>query len=84
MYLLNRQSVMQTVTFTNIPDKISGAEYTKTAANSKTVTSVLGNFIAGENMTIYVALDSRVTEIPQWLTTWDKTDMTAANSNIVD
>lgn len=71
------------VTFTDIPEFLTGAEYIRTAADSKTAVTALGNFTAGTDMTVYVALDSRVAAIPEWLTTWKKTGLSVTNSNNV-
>ena len=34
------------------------------------------SFTAGDDTTVYVALDTRVTDIPAWLSAWEKTDGT--------
>lgn len=69
------------VTFADVPDFLIGSEYIRTAADSKSVTSNLGTFNAGADMTVYVALDSRVTTVPEWLATWTKTGLSISNSN---
>ncbi|SDA26656.1 Pectate lyase [Ruminococcus sp. YE71] len=71
------------VTYTSIPDSLSGAEYLITACDSKQTDSDLAAFKAGKDMTLYVALDNRVTNVPSWMSGFAKTGMTAANSNAV-
>lgn len=69
------------VTFSVLPDILNDAEYIRTAADSKSVTTNLGTFTAGADMTVYVALDNRVTTVPEWLGTWTKTSLSISNSN---
>lgn len=66
--------------FTTLPAALDGAEYIRTACDSKTSTGTLAQFTAGENMTVYAAFDSRVENAPAWLSTWEKTDLTAENN----
>lgn len=72
-------------TFTALPDIIadSETEMIKTACDSKNTTSDLAEFTAGEGIIVYVALDSRVETVPEWLNGWIKTDMTCLSSNDV-
>ncbi|MDD6279933.1 MAG: RICIN domain-containing protein [Oscillospiraceae bacterium] len=70
-------------TFTSLPDAVSGSEIILTACDSKFCSTDLAVFTAGGNMTLYVALDNRVTAVPSWLSGWAKTDLTAVSSNDV-
>ena len=65
--------------YTKLPDELIGAEVILTACDSKNSTSELASFIAAENMTAYAAFDTRVTTAPGWLSTWEKTSLTAEN-----
>ncbi len=69
-------------TFTAVPDALLGAEYIQTACDSKKVTGNLANAVAGDDIVLYVGVDSRIAA-PAWLTGWEKTDMTMVTSNDV-
>ena len=71
------------VTYTNVPAKLSGAEYIQTACDAKTLTGDQAEFTVSEDCTIYVGLDSRVENLPAWLDDWSKTDLTFGNSSDV-
>lgn len=71
------------VTFVTLPKYLNGAEYICTAADSKTCTTDAASFTAGEDLTVYVGLDTRVTSEPAWLQGWTRTEDTAVNSNQV-
>lgn len=58
----------------DIPKNLIGAEAVKTACDSKMFTESLGNFTAGADITVYIAIDLRVNPIPAWLESWEKTD----------
>lgn len=69
------------VTVASIPDSLVGAELISPACDSKKFTSdTLATFTAAKNMTVYVALDNRMTAIPTWLSSWTKTDLSVTNS----
>ena len=70
-------------TATSVPSYLVGAEAIKTACDSKTVTSDLGTFTAGSDITVYTAVDSRVTSsgLPSWLSSWTKTGDSIYTSN---
>ena len=70
-------------TFISLPNELIGAELIQTACDSKKTDSELAAFTAGENITVYVLLDTRVTPVPQWLGNWNKTDMNASANNDV-
>lgn len=71
------------VTYTAIPEALLGAEYVRTACDAKNLSADLAEFKAGADCTVYVALDSRVTSAPAWLTGWTKTAETIVNSKNV-
>lgn len=53
--------------YTALPAQLAGAEYIRTACDSKNSSSDLAVFTAGAHITVYTALDSRVTALPAWL-----------------
>ena len=59
--------------FTQIPDSLSGAEWIQTACESKKYAGEEAAFTAGADISAFVALDTRVTDIPAWLFSWEKT-----------
>ncbi|MDD5947358.1 MAG: family 43 glycosylhydrolase [Oscillospiraceae bacterium] len=59
-------------TFTSMPKILEGAEWIQTACDSKKYAGEEGNFTAGADISAYVALDTRITEIPAWLSGWTK------------
>ena len=76
-YDFNKDSKLfgdRTLTCTDIPEELTGAEYIRTACDSKLILSQLAEFTAAEDSTVYVAMDSRVTDPqPSWLNDWTKT-----------
>ncbi len=70
-------------TYTSLPSELQGAEYILTACNSKNYDAELASFTAGENLTVYIALDSRQEAVPAWLSDYTKTNLTAQSSNDV-
>lgn len=71
------------VMYTEIPEELLGAELLRTACDAKLSESDLATFTAGADMTVYVAMDSRVDPLPEWLTDWEKTELTLANDGDV-
>jgi len=71
------------VTYTALPDALIGAEMIVTACDAKNSSGQLAHFIAASDISVYIALDSRVTAIPSWLGSFQKTSLTAANSKDV-
>ena len=71
------------VTYASFPSYLEGAEYILTAADSKAFTADQGSFTAGADMTVYVALDNRVTAPAEWLNDWESTGDTIVNSKDV-
>lgn len=70
-------------TFTSLPAELEGSEILRTACDSKAFADTAAEFTAGEDIVVYAAVDSRLTNIPQWLSVWENTGMTAASSNDV-
>ncbi|MBQ7131107.1 MAG: RICIN domain-containing protein [Oscillospiraceae bacterium] len=75
----------RTFTYTSLPDELIGAEFIKTACDSKAVeaSTLVCMFDAAKDCTVYVAIDSRVETTPSWLSDWTLTDMTVVSSNDV-
>ncbi|MCI1268932.1 MAG: alpha/beta hydrolase-fold protein [Ruminococcus sp.] len=70
------------ITAASVPSNLNGAEYIRTACDSKLLTTDLGKFTAAADMTVYVAMDSRVTSAaPSWLSDWTKTSAVMKTSN---
>lgn len=71
------------ITAVDVPAYLNGAEIIRTACDSKTYTDDLASFTAGDDITSYVVIDTRVIEggIPEWLSSWTKTNdkITATN-----
>ncbi|MBR1554361.1 MAG: carbohydrate-binding protein, partial [Oscillospiraceae bacterium] len=71
-------------TWTALPEYLNGAEQILTACDSKNFTGdVAGTAVAVKDITVSVAVDSRVENTPAFLTDWVKTDFTATSSNDV-
>ncbi len=70
-------------TYVEIPGVLNGAETILTACDSKNSTGTLAAFTAGADMTVYVAMDSRVENVPAWLTEYTLTELTVINSKDV-
>ena len=73
----------RTFTFTEIPDEIKGGEILLTACDAKGSTGDTASFTAGKDIDLYIALDSRVENLPEWLSGYEKTPLTARTSNDV-
>ena len=71
------------ITAANVPEKFSGAEYIRTACDSKMYTGDLASFTVGADANIYAAVDSRVSGSLDWLNEWTKTGDTIKTSNNV-
>ncbi len=70
------------LTATSFPENLVGAETIKTACDSKLVTTDLAIFKAGADITLYVAMDSRVTNpVPNWLKDWKNAGVIISTSN---
>lgn len=71
------------LTYITIPDFLEGAEYIRTAADSKAYDGELASFTAEADISVYVALDDRVEQAPEWLASWTDTGEEVINSNNV-
>lgn len=70
-------------TFTEFPENLSVVEAVRTACDSKYYVNDLAEFTAAEDFTLYIAVDSRVEIIPEWLSSYEKTEMICKSSNDV-
>lgn len=61
--------------FTSVPDILKGAEWIRTACDSKKYTGDEAEFTLGGDADIYLGLDDRITETPAWLGEWTITNM---------
>ncbi len=59
--------------FVSVPGSLSGSEWIRTACDSKTFAAALATFTTKADVSVYVGLDSRVSNIPSWLSGWTKT-----------
>ncbi len=72
------------VTFSSLSNELIGAESLLTACDSKALTDAkVVTFEAAENVDVYVALDSRVTAVPSWMSDWEKGSLDITSSNKV-
>lgn len=71
------------VVFVSLPEAVDHAEMILTACDAKNCTEDQATFTAATDAVVYVAIDTRVTSIPTWLSAYEKTDMTAANDKDV-
>ena len=60
-------------TFTAVPQVLADAEWIRSACDSKKFAGEEAVFTAGADASVYVALDTRVTDVPAWLGDWTKT-----------
>ncbi|MBR2912859.1 MAG: carbohydrate-binding protein [Oscillospiraceae bacterium] len=68
-------------TYASVPDELIGAEYIKTACESKYYSADLAEFTAGKNLIAYVGYDNRIANVPAWLSEWEKTGETTVDNN---
>lgn len=71
-------------TYIDVPDSLVGAEIIQSACDSKNFTNILGTFKAGTDINVYIALDSRVATVPEWLNEWEKSGLSLKSSNAVE
>lgn len=71
------------VTISTLPSYLVGAEYVRTAADSKAYNANTAVLTAAQDITVYVGLDTRVTTVPGWLSGWTETDDYMVNSRSV-
>lgn len=67
--------------FTQIPQKLTGSEWIRTACDSKTYSADEASFIAKSDITVYIGLDTRVTSSLNWLNSWTPTGETLVSDN---
>ncbi len=70
-------------TYAELPSELQGAEAILTSCDSKNSTSDLATFVAGDDVTVYLAFDARVTTLPDWVSEYTATDLTFTSSNEV-
>jgi len=60
----------------SVPEELLGAEAIRTACDSKMYANNLGTFTAGDDMTLYIATDTRVVEmgLPSWFSALNDTE----------
>ncbi len=68
-------------TITTLPEKLNSAEILMTACDAKNSTGNIADFKAGEDITLYIAMDSRVENVPEWFSDYNKTNLTITTSN---
>ena len=73
----------RTFKFVQIPQSLAGSEWIRTACDSKMYPSEEASFTAKSDISVYVALDTRVTSIPAWLGSWVKTGESLSTDNSV-
>ncbi|MBQ3914973.1 MAG: carbohydrate-binding protein, partial [Ruminococcus sp.] len=70
-------------TIASLPDTLSGAEQLLTSCGAKAFTGNAAQFTAAEDITLFVALDSRMPEVPEWLGSYSRTGESVTSSNDV-
>lgn len=71
------------VTYVDLPEMLLGAEYIQTPCDAKNLNGDMATFEASEDITVYVGIDSRVENSPNWLNSFTKTTLTFKNSSNV-
>ncbi len=72
------------VTIATMPDALLGGEMLLTACDAKAFVGDVATFVAAQDITVYVGLDSRITTtIPSWLSAWTLTTDTIVNNKDV-
>ncbi len=69
--------------YVTLPETLVGAEYIRTACDSKYTIGTLAYFTAGADIDVYAAFDGRVSPAPSWLSDWTDSGMTAMNDENV-
>lgn len=69
------------LTCTSIPSILEGAEYIRTACDSKLYKDNLAEMTAGADMTLMAAIDTRIVPLPEWLNDWTDTNTSISTSN---
>lgn len=72
------------VVWRSIPLALVGGEAVLTACDAKNSTGdVIASFTAAEDMSVFIALDNRVENVPSWMSSYTKTSMTMENNKDV-
>lgn len=71
------------VTVSALPDALKDSEIIMTACDSKYYDDALAECIPAQPVTLYAAMDDRVSPLPAWLSDWTKTDVEFDNSGSV-
>ncbi len=67
----------------SVPSSVEGATYIITANNDKMGTgSSFLSFSVNQNVTVYVAYDSRASSLPNWLAGWTATGLTVGTTDV--
>ena len=61
--------------FTSVPDQLRGAEWIRTACDSKKYAGDEATFTAAKDITVYVGIDTRAEGNAAWLASWSKTTL---------
>lgn len=69
------------ITAASVPASVRGAEYIRTACDSKLYVDALGSFTVGDDIAVFAAVDSRVNASLDWLGAWTKTGEKITTSN---
>ena len=72
-------------TYKQLPEELEGAEYIRTACESKKANTELAEFTAGADAAVYIAIDQRVENeqdaLPDWLSDYTKTGETVSSND---
>lgn len=67
--------------FTSVPEQLKGAEWIRTACDSKKYGGVEASFKAGADITAFIGVDTRAeANVSSWLSGWTKTDLTLVDN----
>lgn len=64
-------------TYAGLPTEFIGAEYVRMACDAKGLTEDIAELEIAKKCMLYVALDSRMTGVPEFLSDWTATELTA-------
>ncbi|MCI0439837.1 MAG: fibronectin type III domain-containing protein, partial [Chloroflexi bacterium] len=72
-------------TFTSVPQALQGAAYIRTANDDKSRTEAdFLSFTLAQDARVYVAYDTRASQLPQWLSDWTDSGEILGTTDIVD
>lgn len=66
----------RTCKFTSVPEQLKGAEWIRTACDSKKYTGDEASFTAAKDTSVYLGVDTRAEGNATWLSNWTKTSLT--------